>query len=245
MTPKEGKPVTTYGQAALPHARREIGVKEHPAGSNDGPRVRVFRMGHPPEAWCADFGTWCLHQAGFPLPSFNWSFCPSWLAAARAGDAGLRILGAGERPQAGDIALYDWGGDGVPDHFGLIDRVTSATGFLAVEGNTSPTSDSNGGAVMLRSRRRDQCAAIIRTPQVPKASKPWPPPHGATLRLYIGGHPRAWAGWGECIGPMRNIARHGLDPHNKAWIAWRGGEWLTPRQVEGVVRRLLHEQVDG
>lgn len=227
----------TYGAAALPFARREIGVKEHPPGSNDGPRVAVFRMGHGPEAWCADFGTWCLVQAGFPMPTWNRSFCPSWLEAARAGVAGMRLLRPEEGLEPGLVVLYDWQGDGVVDHFGLLSRVTGPQNFAAIEGNTSPTSDSNGGAVMERSRSRADVGAFIKLPLVPvKASAL---PHGGTLRLAIGD--RAWAGWGECMGPLRNIARHGLSDSTRCAIAWNGHAWRGAHDVAGVARHLVRE----
>ena len=127
----------TYGAAALPIARCEIGVKEHPPGSNDGPRVRAYLDGHGPEAWCADFGTWCLRRAGFPEPTWNRSYCPSWLEAARGGLAGMRVLGVGEPLEAGLVVLYDWGHDGVVDHFGLLSRVTGSQTFAAIEGNVA------------------------------------------------------------------------------------------------------------
>lgn len=66
---------------------------------------------------------------------------------------------------------------------------------------------------------------------------PWPPPFGGSLRLQLPGHP-LFAGWGECIGPMRNIARNGLKVQGCA-ISWRGHTWRGPRDVANVVRRLL------
>lgn len=77
-------------------------------------------------------------------------------------------------------------------------------------------------------------------------TKPWPPPYGATLRLFVPGHSKPWAGWGECIGPMLNIARHGLDENGAhAWITWRGHTWRGARQVEGVIRRILAQHVEA
>ena len=74
--------------------------------------------------------------------------------------------------------------------------------------------------------------------RVPSAPDPaWPPPHGGSLRLQLPGHP-LFAGWGECIGPMRNIARNGLEVQACA-ISWRGHTWRGPKDVTNVTRRLL------
>jgi hypothetical protein len=160
-------PTMTYGEAAIPIAKRELGVKERPPGSNDGPRVRTYLQGHAPEPWCADFGTWVLKQVGFPQPTWNWSYCPSWAQAAARGDAGMRTLKYGEAIQPGDVALYDWQGDGIMDHWGLVESVSSANAFRAIEGNTSVGNDSNGGEVMLRTRFRSDVGVFVRLPQRP------------------------------------------------------------------------------
>jgi hypothetical protein len=55
-------------------------------------------------------------------------------------------------PVAGDLVCYDWAGDGTFDHVGLFEGWTSGRAFTAIEGNTSTSDDSNGGAVMRRQR---------------------------------------------------------------------------------------------
>lgn len=69
------------------------------------------------------------------------------------------------------------------------------------------------------------------------ATPAWPPPYGGGLRLSLPGD-RDYAGWGECIGPMRNIARNGLKAQGCA-VSWRGHTWRGPVPVANVVRRLL------
>lgn len=199
--------------------------------------MRAYLDGHGPEAWCADFGTWCLRRAGFPEPTWNRSYCPSWLEAARGGLAGMRVLGVGEPLEAGLVVLYDWGHDGVVDHFGLLSRVTGSQTFAAIEGNTSPTSDSNGGAVMERSRSRSDVGAFIKLPQVPAPARVLP--HDGTLRLEIG--EGAWAGWDECRNRLINISRNGLNPATRCAIAWNHHSWRGAHDVAGVARHLVRE----
>lgn len=57
-------------------------------------------------------------------------------------------------PQPGDIVFYDWSGNHTKrDHTGIVKSVT-ATGIIAIEGNTSVGNDSNGGQVMIRERSK-------------------------------------------------------------------------------------------
>lgn len=72
-------------------------------------------------------------------------------------------------------------------------------------------------------------------------------PHGATLRLYVAGHPGSpWGGdedgWGDALGPLRAIARYGLEPEppgdERHAIAWRGWVWRGAHDVYHVCRHL-------
>jgi hypothetical protein len=84
-------------------------------------------------------------QAGVDLPVRTAS-CTALMNAAKK--AGMWVT---SDYQPGDIAVYDWGGDKVPDHCGIITQELS-NGYLAIEGNTSTRNDSNGGEVMERTR---------------------------------------------------------------------------------------------
>lgn len=156
----------TYGEAALAVAITQLGIKEDPPGSNWGPPSKYIQpLGHGPEAWCADFVEWCLEQADWPRGTWNVSYVPSWVSAAQGGMAGMCVT---DSPQTGDLVTYDWEHDGIADHIGIYEKPNGANAFDAIEGNTSPTSDSNGGEVMRRTRTRDQVKAFIRLPQMPK-----------------------------------------------------------------------------
>jgi hypothetical protein len=49
--------------------------------------------------------------------------------------------------------LYDWQNDGEYDHVGIVETSPDASGnFVAIEGNTSMSDNSNGGEVMRRER---------------------------------------------------------------------------------------------
>ena len=151
-------------QMVVRTAKAEVGVTEHPAGSNSGPRVREYQSttGAYNEPWCASFVTWCWREVGIRLDGFNTAYCPSWVQTARAGRSGLSVVSrSAARP--GDAALYDWGRDGTSDHIGILTTRVAADGsFKAVEGNTAVGNESNGGAVMVRDRNATSVLVFVR-----------------------------------------------------------------------------------
>lgn len=153
------------GVVALGNARAELsaGVKEHPSGSNAGPRVSQYEaiLGLNHQPWCACFVTWCLRQAGWKQKGWNQAYVPSWVATAHNAQHGLRVIGVSEVKQ-GDLACYDWEHNGVADHIGFVLLPPKNGSFNAIEGNTSLGSDSNGGEVMLRVRNVRDVACFIR-----------------------------------------------------------------------------------
>jgi hypothetical protein len=112
-----------------------------------------YHLDHNP--WCAMFVSWCADQAGL---EFHYSYCPSVVNDARARRNGLRVCTA----KKGAVVLYDWEGDGVADHIGIVTG-RAGSSVLTIEGNTSPADFSNGGMVMRRTRTPAQiilCAWI-------------------------------------------------------------------------------------
>ena len=85
--------------------------------------------------WCARFVSWCANECGYievgAVPKF--SYCPSGVQWFR--DAGLWLLG-GSEPAAGDIAFFDWNGDGTSDHVGIVESCDGST-VRTIEGNSS------------------------------------------------------------------------------------------------------------
>ncbi len=103
--------------------------------------------------WCAMFQSYEAWRAGL---EFHYASCPQVVSDARAKRNGLSVCG----PKRGALALYDWEGDGVADHIGLILGVKGGT-IHTVEGNTSPADFSNGGMVMLRTRTMAQVQTCV------------------------------------------------------------------------------------
>jgi len=75
----------------------------------------------------------------------------------------------------------------------------------------------------------------------PNMGAEWPPPKDASLRLACSDG-RRWAGWDNCLGPMRNIAKLGLNPESeKVWaISWSGSIWNGKDEVTFVCKNLVN-----
>lgn len=140
-------------------ARRELGTKESPPNSN---RVKYNTWYYGREVsgaaypWCMVFVQWCFAQAGIPLP-IRTASCGAMMSAAKK--AGQWVT-KGYRP--GDVVIYDFPGGAATDHTGIIERVT-ASGVVAIEGNTSQAgSQSNGGEVCRKNRPARQIVGAVR-----------------------------------------------------------------------------------
>lgn len=140
-------------QELLNIARAELGTKESPAGSNQVKYASWY--GLPGQPWCVMFVMWVFAQAGVALPTRTAS-CTLLMNAAKA--AGSWVT-SGYRP--GDVVIYDWGIDEVPDHCGIVSAVLSG-GVRTIEGNTAVGNDSDGGEVMERTRTNKQILGAVR-----------------------------------------------------------------------------------
>lgn len=135
-------------------ARQELGTKESPANSNRTKYGRWYGLDGNP--WCMMFVQWCFAQAGVPLPLRTASCSALMNAAKRAGQWVAKDF----RP--GDVVIYDFPGGAATDHTGIIERVT-ASGVVAIEGNTSQAgSQSNGGEVCRKTRRYNLIVGAVR-----------------------------------------------------------------------------------
>ena len=146
---------------ALETAKQFVGVKEFPANSNIVMFSNWYGITGP---WCAMFVSYCYVQAKAKhfKKGVRYAYCPFVLADARQQDNGLNLI-TKDKVQAGDIVLFSWKQDGVANHIGLVvDPPTKNGNFKSIEGNTSPTNDSNGGAVMYRDRNVRDVIGFVR-----------------------------------------------------------------------------------
>lgn len=150
------------GAIAVEIAKKYIGVKESPPDSNRVMFSDWYGMIGP---WCAMYVTYCFTNAGakhFDKNSARWAYCPFMLTDARNQRHGLTVVPK-DKARVGDIVLFDWKGDGVADHVGILTtRVNKHNDFKSIEGNTSYSNNSNGGEVMIRDRNVRDVIAFIR-----------------------------------------------------------------------------------
>lgn len=160
-------PPAGRGVKALAEALKQLGVKEHPAGSNLQPFGAWFGVNGVP--WCNIFVSYCFAVGaattlckGAKGPGVNAKGC----AYVPTTEAWLRSSGkwvGRVAPRPGDIAVYNWDG-GVPDHIGIVETYLGGGKFNAIEGNTSVGNDSDGGEVMRRLRYLTQVDGFGRIP---------------------------------------------------------------------------------
>jgi len=143
-------------------ARKEIGVTEYPYGSNNV-KYNTWYYGHAVSGdaypWCMVFVQWVLNRAGVTgilrtagcTPLYTWSKAN-----------GMYVKPSNMKP--GDIVLF-CGFDSIAgdaDHTGFFEKYDSNGNYICIEGNTSLTSDDNGGAVMRRCRQRANILGGVR-----------------------------------------------------------------------------------
>jgi peptidoglycan hydrolase-like protein with peptidoglycan-binding domain len=126
-------------------AQSQIGVRESPSGSNRQ-KYGVW-YGWNGVAWCDIFVSWCAAQAGLGSIIGKSAYCPSHVAYFKR--KGM-WRDANYRPVPGDIVFFASGGEAC--HVGIVEARNGSYSVTTIEGNTSVTSNDNGGRVMRRVR---------------------------------------------------------------------------------------------
>ena len=128
-------------------ARRQLGVKEDPPGSNKV-KYNTWYYGREVSGaaypWCMVFVQWVFDRASVKLPTRTAS-CGALMRAAQA--AGCWVT-KGYRP--GDVVIYDFPGGAATDHCGIVEAVDGSRAS-AIEGNTSAASDLGVASLNLKS----------------------------------------------------------------------------------------------
>ncbi len=131
----------SVGQRIVMLAQGEVGVREEPHGSNDGPRIREYRTAtagaeHTPGPWCAYFVSWLAREAGAPIGENGQG--TGWVPTIEAwGRQAGRFLAPSTQPAPGDIIIFDRNGNGTSDHTGIVEYVGTDGTIHTIEGNVS------------------------------------------------------------------------------------------------------------
>jgi hypothetical protein len=155
--------------------------------------------------FCAMGASWNFAQvdaicAGLPGP-----YCPDIVAAGDA--AGMCVYN--EDAQPGDIILYDWNGDGVSDHVGIVEA-NCGSYVQTIEYNTG------NGQVLRRTRSWDVVIRVIRpnfdgSPAVPTTD-------GTQLDVDGWGGPKTVYEWQAQLGTTTDGIISGQDANNRQYL---------------------------
>lgn len=155
----------TIAERALDIALDEVGYRE---GRNNWTKYAKEQWADVQnQAWCGSFVGWCLLKAGWDVRGVVWMpYVPYIMAWAKKIGAWTTDSGSQKN---GDLVVYNWGGRGAVDHVGIVYRDNKSKLYRAVEGNTSPSnagSQSNGGGVYIRYRKRSDIQGWVRMDKV-------------------------------------------------------------------------------
>lgn len=93
------------------------------------------------EEWCACFVSWCGEQAGLiesgAMPKF--SLCENGIDWFKSHGKWQETGGI---PSAGSLVFFDWNGDGISDHVGIVEKYEGGI-IYTVEGNTGTNIGGN------------------------------------------------------------------------------------------------------
>lgn len=130
----------------LKAARAEIGYKESPAGSNHTKYGVWYGLDHEP--WCAIWVSFVFNKVGaLDLVGGKFAYCPYWVDHFKKKG---QWLDRSEKPRPGDLVFFSNGKRVC--HVGIVEERLGTDYVMTIEGNTSASSNDNGGAVMERKR---------------------------------------------------------------------------------------------
>jgi uncharacterized protein (TIGR02594 family) len=154
--------------AEMGTAAKLIEVAKEEIGTIEGPKDNETKYGAYTKAnfqpWCGSFVNWCANEAGVKVP--NTVYTPGGAAAFKK--AGRWYDAQICDPEPGDIAYFDFPGDGVNriSHVGIVIKDNEDGTVWCIEGNTSPDekgSQRNGGQVSkkLRAYKKNKKGIMI------------------------------------------------------------------------------------
>ena len=157
----------TAAEKILAVAAAEIGVKENPANSN---RVKYNTeyygndIASSKRAWCCAFVWWVFKHADLSDLFYGGKKCAGCTTLMNYYKAQGQLVEGPYRP--GDLVFFQFDKDAASDHIGIIEKDNGDT-ITTIEGNTSTSSDDNGGTVMRRTRKKSLIMAVAR-PKYPQ-----------------------------------------------------------------------------
>ncbi len=136
----------------LDTARAQLGIREEPPNSN---RVKFNTAYYGREVsgsaypWCCAFVWWVFREAGAASLFYGGKKTAS-CSALLSFHKGQAVQGD---YQPGDIIFFNFNGRKNPAHVGICESWDGQY-ITTIDGNTAPTNEANGGAVMRRRRAK-------------------------------------------------------------------------------------------
>lgn len=157
-------------------AKSYVGTKESPANSNNV-IFNTHYYGKPVSGssypWCCVFLWDIFRMCGASDLFYDGKKCAYTPTLANWFKSKKTFYST---PKVGDIVFYQFSGSSRINHVGIVIEVISNTKIKAIEGNTSSTNDSNGGAVEIRTRATTYVKGYGRPNYLTEASAPVTPP---------------------------------------------------------------------
>ena len=208
-------------------AKAEIGVKESPANSNDVKYNTWYYKKSVQGAypWCAVFVSWVFAQADSSLikKSASCMEIGNWFKSNNQWKT--------NNPQPGDVVFFKFNTNSRwTNHIGLVESVNVDGSIITIEGNTSVTSNDNGGSVMRRTRKSN-----IVGYGVPKysqsSSNPVIPSSNGKLVIDISHH-NTIKNWNLITETDSVIIRAG-------YISYQSGKLTTDKKFEENIKQAI------
>ena len=162
-----------YASKIVKKAISYIGTKEIPANSNNV-KFNTDYYGHPvcgaAYPWCCAF-VWDIFRMCNASELFcdgeKTAYCPYVESWGKRNNLMVDI----NKGKAGDLVLFDFNNKGIAGHIGIIETRNADGTYSVIEGNTSVTSNDNGGSVMRRTRGLSVIRCIVRPKYKKKVKK--------------------------------------------------------------------------
>ncbi len=154
---------------ALERAEKDLGMTEHPADSN---QCAITARWGIVGAWCnMAVSIWYIDAGSKAFKEHeDWAYVPAFLQVAELGVRGIALVPF-NLVEPGDAVCFDWDGDNIPDHVGLVRSIGKKGAFGTIEGNTSAGNNSNGGEVQHRDRNLNDVATYHGAPAFVRISR--------------------------------------------------------------------------
>lgn len=141
-------------------ARSYVGVVEKP---NNDVIFNTIYYGHAVNGsaypWCCTFVWYVFRQVGASQLFYDGNktaYCPTLMSWFQSKNK-LFIM-----PEVGDVVFYNFSGQKIATHVGIVSEVLSGHRIKAIEGNTSSKSQTNGGQVEEKIRDLKYCVGFGR-----------------------------------------------------------------------------------